>query len=162
MRANNRRPSRFAGRVGRLFRPSAVLSGVVLAVAPKPATGQAQTTMDRQECHAARDGSRLTTTVTFPDGYSAEARWTVIGYKGLSAKPQVAANVELEIDGVVEGSTAAGWREHGRFVPPFRMKLVRTTLEELTRNASASWCNIVGTLRAVSPSAPLAALARIT
>lgn len=161
MRANSRRLSRFAHGVGRLLGGAALPIGLAVAAAA-PAAAQATATMDRQECQAARDGSRLTTAVTFPDGYRAEATWTVIGYKGLSAKPQAPANVELEIEAVVEGSPAGGWREHSRFAPPFRMRLVRTTLEEIARAASVSWCEIVGTLRVVSPASPVAALARIT
>lgn len=161
MRTHSRRLTRFPTMLGRLLVVGLFVACAAGRVAAQSG-GSASGGPGRQDCQAARDGSRLTTTVTFPDGYSAQARWTVLGYGTLSAKPEVPANVELEIDAVVEGSAAAGWREHSRFAPPFRMKLVRTTLDEITRDASVSWCNIVGTLRTTSPAAPLAALARIT
>jgi len=106
-----------------------------------PAPLAAQTGGQAPSCRGSLEGDRLTTTITFPNGYTVEGPWRVSGNRPVALEDGtrgVAMNASL--DRIIEVQPGTGQRVTTPFPEPIETTFDGESEQELVERAAQIWC----------------------
>jgi len=109
-----------------------------------PAPLAAQGSDQAPTCRGSMEGDRLTTTITFPNGYTVEGPWRVSGNRPVALEDGtrgVAVNASL--DRIIEVEPGSGQRVATPFPEPIETTFDGQNEQQLVERAAQIWCMTV-------------------
>lgn len=96
-------------------------------------------------CSGELDGTRLTTTIEYADGYAVEAPWRVLTNRPVSSEP--GRVIAVHLDRIVERVPESGQKVTTPFPNPIQTTFEGADMDAIVSQAAQVWCVTVMNVR---------------